>query len=130
MDLNVNVEQKKEGIYLITLEGKLDTNTYLSFEETIKPILIHPSTKALILDMEKLNYISSAGFRIILMAKKTIAKNNGKVITVNLQPQIQEVFNLVNILPKTDIFDSIESADMFLDAVQRKELTKDTDFTT
>ena len=129
MDLNVNVEQKTEGTYLIALEGKLDTNTYPSFEEAIKSLL-NPSTKVLILDMEKLNYISSAGFRIILMAKKTIDKSNGKVITVNLQPQIRKVFDLVNILPKTDIFDSIESADMFLDAVQRKELNKDIDFTT
>ena len=76
------------------------------------------------LDLGQLSYISSAGVRVILKARKTIAASRGAFLMLNLQPQIRKVFEIVNALPNTPIFESIEEADRYLDVIQREEIEK------
>jgi len=123
MALNVSVENREAGSYVLALDGRLDANTCLSFEEKINPILIS-RTKALVLDLSKLSYISSAGVRVILKTRKAMAANRATFIMTNLQPQIRKVFEIVNALPDTPIFESVEEADRYLDAMQRDEIEK------
>ena len=58
---------------------------------------------------------------------KALTARRGSVALSHLQPQIAKVFELAEILPKTSIFDSTESADIFLEAVQNRELLKNQD---
>ena len=82
MALKVNVEKRKEDIYVVKANGHIDTDTYLQFEEKIKPLL-NTSIKALILDMTDVSYISSAGLTVIFNAKKVIEENKGNFIVTN-----------------------------------------------
>ncbi len=117
------IENREAGACLMTLEGRLDANTYISFEEKIDA-LSGSKIKALILDLGKLSYISSAGVRVILKARKLMASVSGTFLMTNLQPQIRKVFEIVNALPDTPIFESVEEADRYLDTMQREEIEK------
>ncbi len=123
MSLNVIVTSKKTGVYIVKLEGRLDTETYLLLDEKITSLL-ETATRVLILDMSDLDYISSAGVRVVFKAKKGLSESGGEFMMTNLKPQIRKVFEIINALPTISIFKNIEEADAYLDAMQRKEIEK------
>ena len=58
-------------------------------------------------------------------ARKALAARAGKVLVVNLQPQIRKVFDIVKAVPVSDVFASVAELDAYLDAMQRKVLEGD-----
>ena len=74
------------------------------------------------MNLEKLAYLSSAGIRVIFKIRKTLAANGKSFVITNVQPQIRKVFEIINALPETPIFTSIEEVDRYLDAIQKKEM--------
>jgi anti-anti-sigma factor len=126
MSLNVEIEERKKGHYVVKLDGRLDTNTAPACEEKIKPLLV-AETKVIAFDMENLEFISSMGLRVVLSVKKALHAHKGRVVLAGLQPQIADVFEMADVLEQTDILDTIESGDIFLDAIQRKEKVQDMD---
>lgn len=81
----------ENGKATIALEGRLDTVTSSDLEGALKEIF--PEIQQLTLDFEKLDYISSAGLRVLLSAQKTMAKQDGmKLIHVN--ETIMEIFEV------------------------------------
>ena len=75
----------------IALEGRLDTLTAPELEAELNKSL--PDANSLVLDFRKLEYISSAGLRVLLSAHKQMSAKNGmKVINVN--EIVQEVFDV------------------------------------
>ncbi len=125
MPLKIDITERKKDHYTIRLEGRLDTTTTPDCEKRVNPLL--KTARSLVLDLDKLEYISSMGLRLVLGLRKALHARKGKVLMTRPQPQIVEVLKVAQILPDTDIFDNVESADIFLDAVQRKELLKNTD---
>ena len=88
----LNIEKQKENDCLnIKLEGRLDTTTAPQLEEELKNSLT--DVKQLILDFEKLEYISSAGLRVLLSAQKTM-KKQGEMKLCNVNDIIQEIFEV------------------------------------
>lgn len=88
LNINKTIEDGK-AIYL--LEGRLDTVTAPDLEKDLRDSL--PDVSELVLDFDKLEYISSAGLRVLLSAQKTMAKQGGmKVIHVN--ETIMEIFEV------------------------------------
>lgn len=126
MSLKITTEERKSGVFVVKLAGRLDSTTCPSCEEKIKPLLLK-STRVLMLDLKDLDYISSMGLRIVLAAQKALQGRGRHVLLLHVQPQVAKVFELADILPKTSVFDSVESADIFLEAVQNKELLKNQD---
>jgi anti-sigma B factor antagonist len=123
MPLNITVENKQEGVYVVIPEGHLDSTTSLMFEEEVTP-LFAATTKVLIFDLSKLDYISSAGVRFVFMAQKAMSKHNGVFMMTELKPQIKKVFEIINALPSLRVFKNIEEADEYLYAMQEKEIEK------
>ena len=88
--LNVN-KTVENGKAVIVPEGRLDTVTAPQLEGELKEIL--PGLTSLTFDLEKLEYISSAGLRVLLSAQKTMnAKGEMKVKNVN--DTIAEIFDV------------------------------------
>lgn len=117
--LAVNVE-KKEATCIVTVNGSLDTVTYTIFEEKTKDI--DPAeTKAVMLDMAGVDYISSMGLSAIMKLRKKIESGGGGITLANLQPRIKKVFEVAKIIPDIVIFKSRVEADMYLDKIQRGE---------
>lgn len=123
MSFNVQVESKTEGVYFITLEGRLDTETYPLAEKKLMP-LASGQARVMIFNLAKLEYISSMGLRVILKVRKAIEAKKGTLVMTNVQPQIQKVFEIANALPAQSIFASVEEADRYLDRMQNLELEK------
>ena len=92
--LNVNrtIDGEKE---VLSLEGKLDTLTSRGFTEEISKT--SESTKQLVLDFEKLTYISSAGIRAILTALNKMDEKGGELKIVNVSETIMEILDIVGI---------------------------------
>lgn len=118
MPLKVSVENRGEGTYTIRPEGSIDTNTFMTLQNEVDPIL--GKSKVIIFDMKDVNYVSSAGIGVVLLAEQTLKATNGKVLMVNLQPQIKKVFDIVKALPDQQVFSSLEEMDRYLKEVQRK----------
>lgn len=119
MALTVEVVEKPKGVMTVSLGGALDSSTYQELSKKLEGVLM-PDTKVLVFNMEKLEYISSMGISVILKARKYIEEHGESFIMVNLQPQIETVFDIVNALPSTQIFRNLEEADAYLNAMQRK----------
>lgn len=88
--LNIN-KTIENGTATIFPEGRLDTVTAPDLEKTIQEIL--PGLTTLVLDLEKLDYISSAGLRVLLSAQKAMnAQGSMKVCHVN--ETVMEIFDV------------------------------------
>ncbi len=88
----MNITQNKEETKLtIALEGRLDTTTAPSLEEVTSSALV--DVKELIFDFSQLEYISSAGLRVILAAQKTMNKQ-GEMKVVKANENIKEIFDI------------------------------------
>ena len=91
-DRIMTIDKKLEGTKLeIILEGRLDTITAPALEEAIKQSL--NGITELIFDFEKLEYISSAGLRVLLAAQKIMNKQ-GSMIIKNVNDVINDVFEV------------------------------------
>ena len=88
----MNIQQIRNGNELVVaLEGRLDTVTAPELEAALKDAL--EGVEELILDFEKLDYISSAGLRVLLVAQKTMSQQGGMKIR-NVNEIIREVFDV------------------------------------
>lgn len=119
MPLNVTSREKESGVFVLSSDGSLDTNTYSILEKQVDTIL-EGSPKVIIFDMEYLNYISSMGVRVVLKARKALEKRGGNIVLLNLKPHIRKVFDIINALPSEQVFSSVEEMDRYLDRMQRK----------
>ncbi len=90
----LNVEKKLEdGALLIALEGELDTLSSPDFEDMLEPLLAE--ARSLTLDFEKLDYISSAGLRVLLAAEQALEEKGAeKVRVVNMNSTIRNIFDI------------------------------------
>ena len=88
----LNIEKKLEnGALFIALTGELDTLSSPDFEKELEPLL--PEADSITIDFEKLEYISSAGLRVLLSAQKVMNKQGSMVIR-NVKPDIMEIFDV------------------------------------
>ncbi len=87
----MKIDKKAEDNTLtISLDGRLDTNSSPILEQEIPDL---SNIENLIFDFEKLEYISSAGLRVILSLQKTMA-NKGKMVIKNVNDDVREVFDI------------------------------------
>ena len=82
---------QNETTLTLALEGRLDTTTAPMFEEEVKNSLT--GITELILDFSKLDYVSSAGLRVILAAQKTMSQQ-GSMKLIGVNSDIMEVFEI------------------------------------
>ena len=75
----------------VALEGRLDTSTSPQLEAELRASVI--GVKELTFDLEKLDYVSSAGLRVLLAAQKVMNRQGGMKVT-NVKPEIMEIFEV------------------------------------
>ncbi len=92
----MNIIKKTEGTTLnLALEGRLDTTTAPQLEAELKDAM--DGITELNMDFEKLEYLSSAGLRVILAAQKTMNKQ-GKMVIRHVNETIHEVFEVTGFI--------------------------------
>ena len=88
----MTINQNREGNQLtLFLEGRLDTTTAPEFEAVVDTALTDVET--LVLDLEQLEYVSSAGLRVFLKAQK-LMNTKGIMKTIHVNETIMEVFDI------------------------------------
>ena len=87
------IEENQGGINIYKLNGHLDSNTSLGFENKIIQA-IDGGSKSMIIDFKNLDYISSAGLRVILKATKALKREDGKIMLCDMQDYVKEVFEI------------------------------------
>lgn len=88
LNINKTIEDKT---LTVTLEGRLDTTTAPQLESELKSELAGVET--LVMDFEKLEYISSAGLRVLLSAEKVMNKQ-GEMKVIHVSDVINEIFEV------------------------------------
>lgn len=89
----MKIEMIKDGdIDILYPIDRLDTTNFKEFEEIIKGVI--QNNDKVIVSFSKLNYISSAGLRILLVAAKLLSAKNGKLVLCDLKKKIFEVFQV------------------------------------
>ncbi|SCJ97537.1 Putative anti-sigma factor antagonist BtrV [uncultured Eubacterium sp.] len=88
-------KSKEETVLTLALDGRLDTNTAPDLEIELKASL--DGVETLIMDMDTLAYLSSAGLRVILAAQKQMNKQ-GKMIVRNVNDMVMEVFEVTGFI--------------------------------
>ena len=127
MAISVRIHPLREnGNQRVEVGGRLDTHTYGELDDRLTLVLA-AKVQSLVLDLAKLEYISSAGVRSIFRARKLLSARSGTLVIANAQPQVQKVFDIVKAVPLSEIFRSVEEADAYLDRIQKKIVAGDQD---
>ena len=88
----MTIQQDRNGSTLtIAPQGRLDTVSAPMLEETLRPAL--EGVKKLVFDLCALDYVSSAGLRVILSTQK-IMNRQGSMVLRNVKPEIMDIFDV------------------------------------
>lgn len=119
MPLTINIAEGPEP--KLALVGRLDSETAPELDRALDRLLkAGRKITQLVFDLGKLDYLSSAGIRCFVRARKAIEPAGGKVALVNPQPAVRKVLEIVKAMPRGGVFASIEEMDSYLDEMQKK----------
>ncbi|MBK9246893.1 MAG: STAS domain-containing protein [Ignavibacteria bacterium] len=107
------IERKQDGVTVLEVRGRLDSNTASELEEKLQKILIEKEQKLLI-DFSHLDFLSSAGLRVLLWGMKTIRAAKGKLALSSLKSNVQEVLDISGFNATLPYFMGMEDAVFFL----------------
>ncbi len=85
-------KQADGGKLVVKVSGRLDTMTAPQLEKELKDSI--PGVSQLVLDFADLDYISSAGLRVVLGAQKAMTAQNGTMVVRNLNEAVRDVFDI------------------------------------
>lgn len=102
-------QTKKNNVKVLQMIGRLDAVTAPDLELQLIP-LIKQYRQKIVIDFSSLEYISSAGLRVLLLAMKTSKKMAGELILCSLQDHIREIFDIAGFLPIFTIRENLEES--------------------
>jgi len=102
-------EEQRGEILILRIIGKLDSSTSKDLEEKILS-LIASSQGKLVIDLSQLDYVSSAGLRIFLLAAKRMDNAKGKMILCSLKDAVKQVFDIAGFSSLLTLAGSTEEA--------------------
>jgi anti-sigma B factor antagonist len=103
------VEERRGEAVLLRVKGRLDSGTSGALEERLLALVSGKVTR-LVLNFNALDYISSAGLRVLLMVAKKLKPTGGVLVLCNLHNHIREIFDLAGFSALFPIHDSEEAA--------------------
>ncbi|MEH6589258.1 MAG: STAS domain-containing protein [Halioglobus sp.] len=115
---NVTIDEEK-SVARVALIGALNTDTAPGFEQQLQKV-IDGGYSITVLDMKELDYISSAGLRVIFKAAKETKNAGNRIAAANRKPHIDKVFDILKALPDMAVFANDTELDEYLDAMQQQ----------
>ena len=103
------VEEKQNDIYVFKLIGRLDSTTSPEFEKKISRAIADGFNQILV-DFEKLEYLSSSGLRVLLKVSKLLKKSEGKLVLCSMADYIKEIFEISGFDTFLPILDNVNHA--------------------
>ena len=120
MELTTRVEvDEARSLARVSLSGALNTDTAPAFESRLQEA-VDRGMALTVLDMKELDYISSAGLRVIFKAAKEVKAAGNRLAAANRKPHIDKVFEILKALPDMAVFANDEEMDEYLGAMQQQ----------
>ncbi len=85
-------ETMGENKLQMDIEGKIDSLTSNDFQNAV--LRSFQKNKNIVINMDKVDYISSAGLRALILGQKTAASKGGSMVIINVCPAVQDVFRV------------------------------------
>jgi anti-anti-sigma factor len=106
------IEQRYDNALLIKVAGRLDRDSADEFKATLLPHVekCRPGGHVLLLDFSDLEYISSLGFQVLLLAQQKARTQSGSFGIAALQPQVKSVLDVANFAKVIRCHDTVEKA--------------------
>ena len=105
----MEITQKEEnGVVFIAISGRLDADSSPEADKVVKEVLEGPADR-LLFDLGALEYLSSAGLRVLLSAAKEMKRRGGKIVLCALNAFVKEIFEVSGFQSLIDITDSVEA---------------------
>jgi len=120
MELSTTVAiDEQNSVTRVALDGALNTDTAPGFEKQLFEVL-QGDQQLTVLDMKDLDYISSAGLRVIFKAAKQAKAAGRRMAAANRKPHIDKVFEILKALPDMAVFANEQELDDYLEAMQKR----------
>ncbi len=120
MELNTTITiDESKSVARVSLAGALNTDTAPDFDQELQKVVAQ-GLDLTVLDMKELDYISSAGLRVIFKAAKQTKAAGHRMAAANRKPHIDKVFEILKALPDMAVFANDQELDDYLDTMQRK----------
>jgi len=105
----------------VALAGRLDSDTAPELERALQP-LVGGDTTSVVMELAELTFLSSAGIRVLVAARKGLRARGGTLVLSRAQPQVATVLGIVMALPDLMLFEDDRELDRHLAEVQAKTL--------
>ncbi len=106
MTLNIN---NNKDYAVCVFNGRLDAATSPDIEKKLLRI-VKGGQRTLVFDLGGVEYLSSAGIRVLVIFHKTLKQVQGRIIYANISSVIQDILDLVGFLPHLDIRPTVSEA--------------------
>jgi anti-sigma B factor antagonist len=113
IQISKSVNAPKSGAVTFKLIGSLDTATAPELDRQMVECLAG-RVNDLVFDLALLKFVSSAGLRLFSVARKQMVARGGRASFINMQPQVEEVFAIVQSLPGITVFKDLAALDRYL----------------
>ncbi len=94
-------EVKADGKLQLNISGKIDSLTSGEFQNVV--LQSFQKSSNIIINMEDVSYISSAGLRALILGQKTASSKGGSLIVINASPSVKDVFRVTGFEKVLDI---------------------------
>jgi anti-anti-sigma factor len=125
MSLQITIDEKIPGIFVVAPVGAIDAATNSKFQEEVDAVL-QKEPKALFFDFEGVDFINSSGLSVLFRTKEVLMKSGAEFGLGKLQPQVKAVLDIIKALPNQNVFESVEEMDNYLARIQMQVKEKET----
>ena len=110
----MNIEARElKHVSIVKVSGRVDSATAPNLDQTLQGLL-NAGRSHLVLDLETVDYMSSAGLRVLVATQKAAKKAGGRLALAALSARVKEVLDLAGLVPVFDIYpDVIEAVGSF-----------------
>ena len=100
------------AVRVLAVQGRIDHAAAAGFQEALAPYLsaCGPEGYALLLDFAGVEYVSSVGLRVLMLAAKQVKAQNGRIAIAALTPLVSEVFQISRFDLVFSVFDTLDLA--------------------
>jgi len=109
----MDLQPKQQGsVTVLTPAGRIDHASSDAFQTALQPHVdsCRSSACGIVLDMHDLEYISSVGLRVLMMAARQAKAQQGRIVIAGLTPLVKEVFEISRFNLVFDLFDDLPAA--------------------
>ena len=115
-NLSVTASEERAGLFIIHPVGSINTNTYPILKKEMEWIF-ESRPEIILFDMKQVNYVNFRGLRVILKTIMEMNQRSGKVYLTNLQPEVKEMFEVMNGALPGWLFSSRKQLENYFDAI-------------